>query len=75
MTRKTFDVDMFVKLCNYMLEDDEFFQRDKELICCILEEILKYTDNRFTFTQLSETEDLIYNRQYQILQDEGVTNA
>ena len=47
--RKTFEVSTFVEMCNGVLTDDEFLQRDKEVVSAILESILEKTGNKFSY--------------------------
>jgi heterodisulfide reductase subunit B len=47
--RKTFEVSTFVEMCNGVLANEEFLQRDKEVVSAILESILEKTGNKFSY--------------------------
>ena len=47
--RKTFEVSTFVEMCNGILSNEEFLQRDKEIVSAILEGVLEKTGNKFTY--------------------------
>jgi hypothetical protein len=47
--RKTFEVSTFVEMCNGVLANEEFLQRDKEVVSAILESVLEKTGNKFSY--------------------------
>ena len=47
--RKTFEVSTFMEMCNGVLANEEFLQRDKEIVSAILESVLEKTGNKFTY--------------------------
>lgn len=66
MPRKTFDVSKFVEFSNELLADEELLQRDKELICAILEAVLTSTENKYSFVSIHGDQ---FTRKYSIVGD------
>ena len=60
--RKTFEVSTFVEMCNGILSDEEFLQRDKEIVSAILEGVLEKTGNKFSYDSIDDGNE--YTRRY-----------